>query len=73
MPQNMTIRQLLQDLRGSGFNTSLVLDGVVIRRQKVVAFENDVVFTVDRKGLAGHPHRPDRQRRLLKPVYGVKG
>ncbi|MFO7274153.1 MAG: hypothetical protein DIU55_004730 [Bacillota bacterium] len=52
MPQNMTIRQLLQDLRGSGFNTSLVLDGVVIRRQKVVAFENDVVFTVDRKGLA---------------------
>lgn len=37
---------------GGGFNTSLVVDGVVIRRQKVVAFENDVVYTVNRNGLA---------------------
>ncbi|BAD39991.1 hypothetical protein STH1006 [Symbiobacterium thermophilum IAM 14863] len=28
------------------------MDGVVIRRQKVVAFDNDVVYTVDRNGLA---------------------
>jgi len=53
MSQNgTTIRNLLEDLRGGRFNTSLVVNGVVIRRQKVVAFENDVVYTVNRNGLA---------------------
>lgn len=46
------IRQLLEDLRGGGFNTSLVINGVVIEGQKVVAFENGVVFTVNAAGLA---------------------
>lgn len=52
MSQNGTIRNLLEDLRGGRFNTSLVVNGVVLRRQKVVAFENDVVYTVNRNGLA---------------------
>lgn len=49
---NSTITQLLRDLRGGGFNTSLTLRGVNITGQKVVAFENGVVFTVNGAGLA---------------------
>lgn len=49
---NQVILQLLQDLRGGGFNTSLLLDGLQIKDQKVVAFSNGVVFTVDQNGLA---------------------
>jgi len=52
MPQNSTIRQLLEDLRGGGFNTSLIVDGVVIENQKVVAFENGIVYTVNANGVA---------------------
>ncbi len=52
MSQNRTIRQLLEDLRGGGFNTSLIVDGVVIENQKVVAFENGVVYTVNTNGVA---------------------
>jgi len=49
---NSTITQLLRDLRGGGFNTSLTLRGINIVGQKVVAFENGVVFTVNNAGLA---------------------
>jgi len=49
---NAVIRALLQDLRGGGFNTSLVLDGVSLIGQKVIAFENGVVYSVDANGLA---------------------
>lgn len=49
---NQVILQLLQDLRGGGFNTSLLLDGLQIKEQKVVAFSNGVVFTVDNNGVA---------------------
>lgn len=45
------IRRLLEDLRGNGFNVSLILDGVVIEGQKVVSLENDLVFTVNSAGL----------------------
>lgn len=50
--ENAVIRALLMDLRGGGFNASLTLDGVELKHQKVVAFENGVVFTVDQNGLA---------------------
>lgn len=52
MPEQGTIRRLLEDLRGGGFNTSLTVDGVQFLGQKVVAFENGVVFTVDAAGVA---------------------
>jgi len=52
MSQNSTIRQLLEDLRGGGYNTSLIVDGVVIENQKVVAFENGIVYTVNANGVA---------------------
>lgn len=51
MQQTGNIRTLLEELRGSGFNVSLVLQGVVIEGQKVVAFENGLVFTVNAAGL----------------------
>lgn len=41
---------LLQQLRGGGFNADIVLNGVIFNGQKVVAFENNVVFTVDDNG-----------------------
>jgi hypothetical protein len=47
-----TIVTLLRDLRGGGFNTSLLIRGVQLVGQKVVAFEGNVVFTVDAAGLA---------------------
>lgn len=50
--ENLVIRRLLEDLRGGGFNTSIVLQGVTFENQKVVSFENGVVFTVDAAGLA---------------------
>lgn len=50
VPQN-TIFQLLRDLRGGGFNTSIVLPGVTFNNQKVVSFENGVVFTVQANGV----------------------
>lgn len=49
---NQVILQLLQDLRGGGFNTSLLLDGFQINAQKVVSFANGVVYTVDAAGVA---------------------
>jgi hypothetical protein len=53
MPQaeNPIIRRLLEDLRGGGFNTSITLNNIEFAGQKVVAFENGVVFTVDRNGV----------------------
>lgn len=52
MPENGAIRRLLEDLRGGGFNTSLTIDGFNIAGQKVVSFENGVVFTVNAAGVA---------------------
>lgn len=49
---NSVIRTVLQDLRGGGFNTSLTISGVNIVGQKVVAFEDVVVFTVNNAGVA---------------------
>jgi len=49
---NNVIRGLLEDLRGGGFTASLIVDGVIIENQKVVAFENGVVYTVNAAGLA---------------------
>lgn len=51
MPQ-AAIRALLEDLRGGGFNTSITLDGFQFNRQKVICFENGVVFTVNEDGVA---------------------
>lgn len=50
--QNGIIRRLLEDLRGGGFNTSLTVDGFQFNGQKIVSFENGVVFTVDAAGVA---------------------
>lgn|GEM_PF-1483042 len=53
MPEQQNVlRRLLEDLRGGGFNTSIVIDGIQFVGQKVVAFENGVVFTVDAAGVA---------------------
>jgi hypothetical protein len=53
MPQaNTTISNLLMDLRGGGFNTSITINGVQFFGQKVVAFEGGTVFTVDNAGVA---------------------
>lgn len=52
MPENQIVRRLLEDLRGGGFNASLTLNGFQFNGQKVVAFENGVVFTVDAAGVA---------------------
>lgn len=46
-------RGLLRDLRGGGFNTSIVTrGGNEFEDLKIVSFEDDVVFTVDEEGLA---------------------
>lgn len=45
-------RNLLRDLRGGGFNTSITVRGAEFEDLKVVAFEDGVVFTVDENGLA---------------------
>lgn len=46
-------RDLLADLRGGGFNTSILTNGgVEFEDLKVISFENGVVFTVDEEGLA---------------------
>ncbi|HWI65717.1 MAG TPA: hypothetical protein VNT75_28135 [Symbiobacteriaceae bacterium] len=50
--QNGIIRRLLEDLRGGGFNTALTVEGFEFAGQKVVSFENGVVFTVNDAGLA---------------------
>lgn len=52
MPENQIIRRLLEDLRGGGFNASLTINGFTFTRQKVVAFENGVVYTVGEDGTA---------------------
>ena len=52
MPENQIIRRLLEDLRGGGFNTSLTVNNFTFTRQKVVAFENGVVYTVSEDGTA---------------------
>lgn len=52
MPQDQVdFRTLLEDLRGGGFNTSLVLPGVTFTGQKVVSFDDDLVFTVNNNGV----------------------
>lgn len=51
VPEFTTIRRLLEDLRGSGFTVSLTLDGIQFTGQKVVAFENGLVYTVDGAGV----------------------
>jgi hypothetical protein len=50
LPQ-ATIRALLEDLRGPNFGVSITIDGTEFTGQKVVAFENDLVFTVNAAGL----------------------
>lgn len=50
MPDS-SIRDVLQTLRGNPFTTSLVVDGVVINNQKVVAVTNTLVYTVDAAGV----------------------
>lgn len=50
MPE-ATIRRLLEDLRGGGFNASITVNGFQFNMQKVVCFENNVVFTVDAAGM----------------------
>lgn len=52
MPESAVIRRLLEDLRGGGFNTSLTVDGFQFNNQKIIAFENGVVYSVDANGLA---------------------
>lgn len=56
MPQTGTgtdvITTLLQNLRGNGFNASITLPGFNFTGQKVVAFENGVVYTVNDAGVA---------------------
>jgi len=52
VPENQVIRRLLEDLRGGGFNTILTVDGFQFEGQKVISFENGVVFTTDAGGLA---------------------
>ena len=51
--QNQTvIRRVLEDLRGGGFNASITVSGFTFTGQKVVAFENNTVFTVNAAGVA---------------------
>ncbi|HWI52837.1 MAG TPA: hypothetical protein VNT01_11930 [Symbiobacteriaceae bacterium] len=52
MPDNTVIRRLLEDLRGGGFNTSITVDSFQFNAQKIVSFENGVVFHVDAGGVA---------------------
>ncbi|HLN63778.1 MAG TPA: hypothetical protein VK464_19835 [Symbiobacteriaceae bacterium] len=52
MPENQIIRRLLEDLRGGGFNASLTVNNFMFNRQKVVSFENGVVYTVGEDGVA---------------------
>ena len=54
MPEQTTqsIFRLLQDLRGGGFNASITVSGFTFTGQKVVAFENNTVFTVNAAGVA---------------------
>jgi hypothetical protein len=49
---NQTITTLLQNLIGGGFNASITINGVEFTGQKVVAFENGVVYTVNNAGVA---------------------
>lgn len=46
-----TIGNLLRDLRGNPFTTSITVPGIQFVGQKVVSFEGNVVFTVDTAGL----------------------
>lgn len=51
MPSRTNIANLLRNLVGTGFNVSLIVDGVVIENQKVVTVEPSLVFTVNAAGL----------------------
>jgi hypothetical protein len=44
-------RRLLLELRGSGFTVSITTRGANFNNQKVVAFEDGVVFTVNNNGV----------------------
>lgn len=52
LPESAVVRRLLEDLRGGGFNTSITVRGFEFTGQKVVSFENGVVFTVNAAGVA---------------------
>lgn len=52
MPESTVVRRLLEDLRGGGFNTSITVQGFEFTGQKIVAFENGVVYSVDAAGVA---------------------
>lgn len=43
-------RRILAELRGSGFNVSVLTRGAEFCHQKVVSFEDNVVFTVNHEG-----------------------
>lgn len=47
---NREFRRILAELRGSGFNVSILTRGAHFAAQKVVAFEDNVVFTVNPEG-----------------------
>ncbi|MFZ5825362.1 MAG: hypothetical protein ACOY94_13765 [Bacillota bacterium] len=51
MVSTTTIANLLRSLVGTGFNVSLIVDGVVIENQKVVAVQSNIVFTVNAAGV----------------------
>ena len=46
-----SIANLLRSLVGTGFTVSLIVDGVVIENQKVVAVQSNIVFTVNAAGV----------------------
>jgi hypothetical protein len=43
-------RRILAELRGSGFNVSILTRGAHFAHQKVVSFEDNVIFTVNPEG-----------------------
>lgn len=51
MPSTTSIANLLRSLIGGGFTVSLIVDGVVIENQKVVAVQSNIVFTVNAAGV----------------------
>jgi hypothetical protein len=44
-------RRILRELRGTGFTVSITTRGANFNNQKVVSFEDNVVFTVNHNGL----------------------
>ncbi|HWI51792.1 MAG TPA: hypothetical protein VNT01_06590 [Symbiobacteriaceae bacterium] len=50
--ENAAIRRLLEDLRGGGFNASITVNNFQFNGQKIIGFENGVVFSTDAAGIA---------------------